>query len=320
VALKVRVIPSKPLIKGAPLPNVVYNAELYDDQDPRERTVWSCTHDHPSEGLARKCGKEQLAERTKTLGMGNPLRRAVARLAEFARVRILYLRLRLRTPTFRLLGRRYPIQVSWYNRTWRNERQVELPPILEVVRRTDPGEILEVGNVLAHYGQAGHIVVDKYEDATGTLRVDVVDYHPGRSFRLIVAISTLEHVGWDEPEKDPAKFDLALDHLVRLLAPGGQLWATIPRAHNPGADAFLDHPREGFSVSFLVRRSPRPGDWAEVASATAAANPYRPEIPSAQAIGVVRYEMRAPEEPGLGSGSQQAQQQAVARNGLEPDG
>lgn len=240
----------------------------------------------------------------------NPVGQATARLAEFARVRLLYLRLRLRTPTFCLLGRSYPIQVSWYNRTWRNERQVELPPVLELVRHTDLEEILEVGNVLAHYGQAGHVVVDKYEEATGTLRVDVLDYHPGRSFRLIVAISTLEHVGWDEPEKDPAKFDLALDHLVSLLAPGGLLWATVPRAHNPGADAFLDHPREGFAVSFLVRGSLRPGDWAEAGRAPATDNPYRREIPSAQAVAVIRYS-----KPSLRvsrSASQQTEKQAVA--------
>jgi hypothetical protein len=238
------------------------------------------------------------------------LRRASERLIEFARVRLLYLRLRLRTPTFSLLGRTYPIQVSWYNRTWGNERQVELPPVLELLRRTDRAEVLEIGNVLAHYGHTGHVVVDKYEEATGPLRLDVVDYQPGRRFDLIIAISTLEHVGWDEPQKDPAKFDVALDRLVALLRPGGILWATIPRAYSPVADAFLDRPREGFEVSFLVRGSARPGDWTEVAFASAADNPYRPEIPSAQAIGVVRH-LKPPDEVGV-SGPEQAEQQAVA--------
>ena len=51
----------------------------------------------------------------------------------------------------------------------------------------------------------------------------------------------------------------------------------------------FNHPRKDFSVSFLVRRSLRPGHRAEVAQAKAAGNPYQAEIPSARAIGIIRY-------------------------------
>jgi hypothetical protein len=220
------------------------------------------------------------------------------------KARLDYWRLRLFPPRYSLLGKSYPIHVAWYNKTWRNERQVEVPPALELVREIDPHDTLEIGNVLNHYGKAGHTVVDKYEDEPGTLRVDVVDYEPGRKFRLIVAISTLEHVGWDEPERDPAKFSRAIRHLAGLLAPGGLLWASVPVGHNPSTDAFLKNPDTGFEVSYLVRRSKRPGDWMEAASAAPEDHPYLPEVPTAQAIAVLRH--REPDDDSSSAGAEPA--------------
>jgi SAM-dependent methyltransferase len=222
-----------------------------------------------------------------------PIRATALATAWLAKARFDYWRLGLRPPRFTLFDRTYPIHVAWYNKTWRNERQVEVPPVLELIRQTDPEETLEIGNVLAHYVTTAHTVVDKYEDDPGTLRVDVVDYEPGRKFSLIVAISTLEHVGWDEPERDPAKFRRAIHHLAGLLAPGGLLWASVPLGHNPSADAFLRHPDAGFEVSFLIRGSKRPGDWREATAAAPEAYPYEAAIPTAQAVAILRH--RAPD-------------------------
>jgi hypothetical protein len=209
-----------------------------------------------------------------------------------AKARFDYLRLRLNPPRYTLRGKTYRIHVGWYNKTWRNERQVEIPPALELVAATPPEDVLEVGNVLAHYGSKGHTVVDKYELAPGSLAVDVVDYRPGRRFQLVVAISTLEHVGWDEPDRDPAKFRRAVRHLASLLTPGGLLWASIPLGHNPAADAFVAEPDPGFETSFLVHGSKVPGDWREAASADPSAHPYDPVIPTAGAVAILSH--RAP--------------------------
>jgi SAM-dependent methyltransferase len=209
-----------------------------------------------------------------------------------AKARLDYFRLRLNPPRYALQGKTYPIHVGWYNKTWRNERQVEIPPALELVAATPPEEVLEVGNVLAHYGSTGHTVVDKYELAPGSLAVDVVDYEPLRRFQLVVAISTLEHVGWDEPERDPAKFRRAVRHLASLLTPGGLLWASVPLGHNPAADAFVAKPDPGFEISFLVRGSKRPGDWREAAGVDPGAHPYDPAVPTAGAVAILRH--RAP--------------------------
>lgn len=206
-----------------------------------------------------------------------------------------FVRLRLRSPRFRLLGTDYLIYAGWYNKTWRNERQIELPPALELLRQSDPKETLELGNVLSNYERVQHVVVDKYEEQVWTVREDIVDYRPGRTFRLIMSISTLEHVGWDEEDRDSAKFTLSLHHLVELLAPGGQLWATVPLGYSPYADAFLANPEDGFEVHFMTRVSVRPGDWTETASASPGTFPYLREVPTATAVAFIRY--RRPDSP-----------------------
>ena len=65
--------------------------------------------------------------------------------------------------------------------------------------------MLEVGNVLGHYVPVEHLVVDKYEQAPGVLNDDVADLDLGRQFDLVLAVSTLEHVGLDEETRDPDK-------------------------------------------------------------------------------------------------------------------
>jgi len=99
---------------------------------------------------------------------------------------------------------------------------------MAVVRQHPDERILEVGNVLAHYYPHQHDVLDKYEQAPGVMNGDVVDFRPGKLYDLIVSISTLEHVGWDEEPRDPLKFLRGVEHLTTLLAPGGRMLVTLP--------------------------------------------------------------------------------------------
>lgn len=94
------------------------------------------------------------------------------------------------------------------NKTWTNERAVELPIVwAEVHRATAPEEVLEVGNVLGAYYPIAHRVLDKYEvHRNVTWNEDIADFDPPYAPSLIVSISMLEHVGWSERPRDPAKF------------------------------------------------------------------------------------------------------------------
>ncbi|MEA2386534.1 MAG: hypothetical protein QOJ22_708 [Thermoleophilaceae bacterium] len=141
--------------------------------------------------------------------------------------------------SFELGGERYELLRSLRGRTWTTERAVEVPVARRVLDRHAGRRVLEVGNVLSHYGPVEHEVVDKYERAPGVANVDVLDLPAQPGYDLVLTISTLEHVGRDEEPRDPARAVAALEHLRRLLRPGGVLFATVPVGYNPDLDRAL---------------------------------------------------------------------------------
>jgi len=195
---------------------------------------------------------------------------------------------------FEFKGRRFPFLIRVYNRTWANERQVEVPLMQSFLAEASPDETLEVGNVLAHYIPVQHRVVDKYERAAGVLNEDFLEHERPEGYRLILAISTFEHIGWDETSRDARGFRHAVRHAQTLLQPGGLLAFSVPLGYNPEVDDFLAHPGAEFSVGFLERFGARPGEWREAKACDGRDHPYdsRSLQPTARAIAVVTY--RAP--------------------------
>jgi len=120
-----------------------------------------------------------------------------------------------------------------YHITRRNERIVEAPIALSELARHQGQEILEVGNVLHHYIKVNHDVLDKYEKRKCVINEDIVDFRPNKRYGLIISVSTIEHVGWDEDPREPRKALRAIDNLMNLLAPSGDLVMTIPVGLNP---------------------------------------------------------------------------------------
>ena len=130
-------------------------------------------------------------------------------------------------------GRVLPYFDHPYNDTLLNERAVELAIAMPWVTMAR-GEGLEVGNVLAHYGcTRQRRIVDLHEEADGVENVDVRAIE-GR-YDWIVAISTIEHVGWDD-DRDPQEAMRAIVHLRSLLKVGGRMLLTAPTGWNPGLD------------------------------------------------------------------------------------
>lgn len=172
-----------------------------------------------------------------------------------------------------------------YNTAWHNERTVEVPIARDWLDRYGGGRTLEVGNVLAHYGRAGHLVVDKYEQAPGVLNVDIVDFDAGSRYDLIISVSTLEHVGWDEDVVDERKPLHVVEHLLSLLAPTGYLLVTVPLGWNPHIDAALQEDVFPLDVSFLKRIS-RANHWREVPKSAVRGARYNHPFPGANAVAV----------------------------------
>lgn len=156
--------------------------------------------------------------------------------------------------TFQFQGRDYHYFFHQYNLAWRNERVVEIPIILAFLASRHGQETLEVGNVLSHYVPIGHDILDKYEAAEGVINEDAVEFDPGKKYDLIVSISTLEHIGWDEAPRDPGKLSAALKNLAGLLAPEGELVATVPLGLNPEFDRLLEQEITPFDEIHAMRR------------------------------------------------------------------
>jgi len=167
---------------------------------------------------------------------------------------------------FTFAGKKFRYFVHRYNATWRNERAIEVPIVWRQVQDayTRGARVLEVGNVLSHYVPTHHTVVDKYEKAKGVINQDIVDFNPTKKFDLIVAISTFEHIGWDESPRRKQKVNRAIKHVRSLLRPGGRAIITVPVGYNPYVDEQLIAGTLGFDSHVVMQRTSIDNQWCEV--------------------------------------------------------
>jgi len=189
-----------------------------------------------------------------------------------------------RRRTFTFAGQAYRYHAAIYNRTWTNERTVELPIVIRAIAERPGARVLEVGNVLAHYGVSGHTVVDKYETAPGVLNRDILDVEDAAGFDLVVSISTLEHTGFEEEVDEPEKPARVAAHLGRLLRPGGRAIVTFPLGYNPGLDALVSERPEAFGELRGLRRVSADNRWTEMPVPDLLGARYGAPFPSANAL------------------------------------
>ncbi|HUO74603.1 MAG TPA: hypothetical protein VMU39_27785 [Solirubrobacteraceae bacterium] len=177
--------------------------------------------------------------------------------------------------TFRFQGRDYGYLHHLYKQTWLTERAVEVPVVQSLVDAHAGKRVLEVGNVLSRYRpHQRHVIVDKYETRAGVLNRDVLELDDLGPFELVVAISTLEHVGWDELPREPGKAVEAVRALTGILAPGGTLAFTVPAGYNPALDGALRDGTIALSSSAALRRIGRTRFWEEVPADEVFSAPY----------------------------------------------
>lgn len=151
-----------------------------------------------------------------------------------------------------------------YNYTWIGERAVEIPIIWEIVKKQTCEKILEVGNVLSHYFPITHDVLDKYERGDVVINQDIVNFKPSQKYDLIVSISTLEHVGWDEIPRQPDKVLSAIANLKKLLISNGKIIITLPVGYNNEVDRLLREKKLGLTSQYNLKRISRDNIWKEV--------------------------------------------------------
>jgi hypothetical protein len=222
--------------------------------------------------------------------LGVALRNAPSELRGRATARVL--RARRRTP-FVFDGHPCRYLVHHHNATWTNERTVEVPIAARVIERHPGGRMLEVGNVLHNYLPRGYVptqreVVDKHERAPGVTNVDVLAFSPAVRYDIIVSISTMEHVGWDEEPRDGALAAAAIACLHTWLAPGGELLVTVPLGYHAELDRQLLDGEPLFEQLRFMRRVDAANSWAQADADEVRGARYGSPFPYANAIAVGR--------------------------------
>ena len=218
----------------------------------------------------------------------NRIRRAVT-----SRVKLSFLynynKLLMSRATFLFQGNKYAYFLHTYNVTWRNERTVEIPIVKHILQGTS-GDVLEIGNVLSHYFDVKHDIVDKYEQGNGVMTQDVTEMDTAKRYDLIISISTMEHVGWDEkPDHsalvdDPEKILKAISKLCSLLKPKGKIVITVPLGYSPHLDNLLESGRLKFDEMFFMKRAPGGRRWVEAAWAEVKDVGFNMQVPTANAL------------------------------------
>lgn len=187
--------------------------------------------------------------------------------------------------TFRFQNKSISYLDHPYNHTKYNERAVEVPLIWEYLKNKKKKHILEVGNVFMHYYPPfPHTIVDKYEKADGVRNEDILTYNPRKKFEVIVSISTIEHIGWDEKKKEKMKIPRVIAHLYDLLAPGGEAFITFPVGYNAYLDEHLYAATLPFSTINYLKRTSLGNEWKEVMKEDILGSKYASPYPNANAI------------------------------------
>lgn len=189
-------------------------------------------------------------------------------------------------------NRTYTYFCHWYNTTWANERDIEIPIVMDVVKENSKKKILEVGNVLSHYFHFNHDILDKYEKSKGVINQDIVDFQSPEEYDLIVSISTLEHVGFDETPKDSTKIMRAIENLKRMLAPKGKIIVTFPLGYNDEMDTMLRNGKIEFTNQIYLKKISKDNTWKEVDSKDLQDIKYNKFLQSAKGIVVGIIEKR----------------------------
>ena len=162
-----------------------------------------------------------------------------------------------------------------YNYTRLNMRRVEIPIARWFLQQKSGTRILEVGNVLSHYGPVTWPVVDLREP--GAINVDVMEWEPEEPIDLLISISTIEHIGVGKYKRAAARVRPSgvLARFRSFLAPGGQAVVTAPTGY--GLDRELREGTLGADEVWFMRVRPDriPVEWSECTMEEALAMPSR---------------------------------------------
>ena len=156
--------------------------------------------------------------------------------------------------TFVFDGVEYKYFYHKYNYTPLNERCVEIPIVM---RKLDEyldakKQVFEIGNVMQNYHKREWEILDKFEKEDNVINKDIVNYKTDKRYDLIICVSTIEHIGFDDNLKDDDRISSAILNMKNMLKKDGELIITFPLGYNPNADKLVE--KDWFDKITLMRK------------------------------------------------------------------
>ncbi|MDD4353777.1 MAG: hypothetical protein PHN56_04955 [Candidatus Nanoarchaeia archaeon] len=149
-----------------------------------------------------------------------------------------------------------------YNHTWANERTIEVPLVLSLIKNVPKENILEIGNVLSHYVRTGWDTLDKYEISGSVINEDALSFKPFKKYKYIISISTLEHIGFDEEPREDEKILKTISNLKdNCLDKNGKIIFTMPIGWNLNLDNLLRQNKINLVEAYYFKRISWDNKW-----------------------------------------------------------
>jgi len=191
---------------------------------------------------------------------------------------------------FKVDEKKYRYFINIYNAVV-GERVVEIPFAIDFLKKNKYEEkrVLEVGNVLSHYFKFKHEIIDKYEKESFVDNVDIVDFNPNKKYDIIISISTIEHIGFDEPIKEVGKSEKAIKKIIDLLDDKGIALITVPLKYNAEIDSIVKNNKIEFSKKYFLMRYSKYNLWKQTNIEEAMKCVYGSKYPAANSIAFLIY-------------------------------
>lgn len=178
-------------------------------------------------------------------------------------------------------------------RQLQNERVVEVPIVWREVQKYNADSVLEVGCVLPVHYKTEHDIVDKYEKCPTNprlLNVDIVGFKPDKKYKLVVCVSTLEHIGagWKDEGIQPDKPRQALESMHECLANNGIILVTVPVGPNRMIEERWGD--LGLTKTLCMKRVSEDNEWIETSWDEAIKCIYAKPYPGGNGLLVGYYE------------------------------
>ena len=206
---------------------------------------------------------KKFIEEIKKIGILGALHKSLRYAEDMIISRFLFLKKRRQ---FYFKGKKLNYFYHRYNKTWKNERAIEIPVALEYLSKYRGKKILEIGNVLNHYFKIDHMVIDKYEIFPGVINKDIEDIYLNDRFDLIISISTIEHIGLDDYPIDPEKAIRTLKKLkTKFLKKNGIILVSFPVNYNEKISEMINKNKiSNFEIFCFRKINEKHNLWEEV--------------------------------------------------------